>query len=971
MSALGAQAETTTLADLLATQDHKNNGAGLAFGYDVTHHISTENVDIQVTDENSTLEGFGFLVRPENSQGISANLSFEGNFNLFFKKEHSAYGLGAILFRTENGKGNLSLSTKSGKDILFKNISGKNRSAILINGPAIVNSKPKAPVYSATFQASSHDFTIDSFHKAIEVDQSHADVQINAEQDILFQNITDCAIYVQETIPFPDDSDNSTVSLTAGRNILLHAKEGSSYATGIREGLATGHITLNASTIDITGFETGIYSHTEVTSISNPDMFHQRFGNGGIFLNANTINLNATKTAIELRHGHTVQIGNNNQAAQSVVIASQGSGIIVVQSDSFDVQEESLVSVRANQIFLSAGDKTAVHTAGTKSRVEFKGELHIDGDLKAERASNNNNGGKIQLHYTGTQNILNGNIISADSGNIQIVSDDAERAITVSGNLSTSHTRYSRKYGSIVLDLGTGSLTGSVTDEALKNILAVNQENAGTNLTFGTGAVWNATANSFITTVNSAENSAIRMHNASNSDAGTRSFDSDFIFVKNFQAENAPLTVYMNLNHEDHTKSDMLFAQNGSGEVRVLLENPLDEVALEKIQQGEDLRFATVGKDASELTFTAAAVVDQGVNNIEYNVEQKDYDVDDVENADYNSQLVGSSFQNFDDQKFAEGSNWVITAERNSGTSEGGDAILDMSRANYANAVFQMDTLRQRHGEARFQTGADDGLWIRTRHDRTGISGAFRSKLTMFELGYDYRKTVDEGEHRVGAALDYMDGEADYHGLNGTGEMDRWGLWLYDTWIKDDGTYADFVFKWGHLKNDFDIRTKASGTRVNGDYSNDVFSFSGEFGRKFSNDENWFMEPQAQLQYAYVTDADYRTNQGTKVELDSISSLIARAGLVFGKDVGEEKDWSLWLKADVLHEFLGKQNIKAVDATGTLDETFRNEGTWFDVGFGFSGRLGKSGLIHLDVDKEIGNNRTSSYRISGGLSYLF
>lgn len=960
------------MADLLATQNHKTAGQGLTFGADFRHDVHTNDVDLQITDENASLEGFGFVIRAADSDGINADLAFDGNFELTFVKEHSSSGeLGAIVFNTEDGAGHFNLKTASGKDILLTYASNKDRSAVLINGPAFVWGTPPTPVFQATFTTESRDFIVDGFKRALSVAQSHATVTINAEQDIILQNVTGDAIYVDESQPLSDDTDNSTVLLTAKRKIHLQAKEGASGTNGIWEGHATGDITLNAPQIKIDNFDTGIKTQTMLYSISEPGMFHERFEKGGIYLLANTTDISATKIGIDMLNGHEVRIENTEeQAARLVTLTSQGIGISAIQDDDLKLQSESLVSIRAAQIVLS-GVEAAVRATGTNTRVHLEGVLDVNGNLEAQKASGYDNGGQIHLHYLGTQSTLDGDITSADSGEVQIISDDAERAITVTGNLSTSRSSFLKKYGSISLDLGKGSLTGGVTDEALKSVLAVNQENAGTNLTFGNGAVWNATANSFITTVNSAENSAIRMHSPTSAGSRTNNFDSDFIFVKNLQAENAPLTVYMNLNHDDHTKSDMLFAQNGSGEVRVLLEKQLDEATLEKIQQGEDLRFATVGKDASGLTFTAAAVVDQGVNNIEYNVEQKDYDVNDVENADYNSQLVGSSFQNFDDQKFAEGSNWVITAERNSGTSEGGDAILDMSRANYANAVFQMDTLRQRRGEARFQTGADDGLWIRTRHDRTGISGAFRSKLTMFELGYDYRKTVDEGEHRVGAALDYMDGEADYHGLNGTGEMDRWGLWLYDTWIKDDGTYADFVFKWGHLKNDFDIRTKASGTRVNGDYSNDVFSFSGEFGRKFSNDENWFMEPQAQLQYAYVTDADYRTNQGTKVELDSISSLIARAGLVFGKDVGEEKDWSLWLKADVLHEFLGKQNIKAVDATGTLDETFRNEGTWFDVGFGFSGRLGKSGLIHLDVDKEIGNNRTSSYRISGGLSYLF
>ena len=38
----------------------------------------------------------------------------------------------------------------------------------------------------------------------------------------------------------------------------------------------------------------------------------------------------------------------------------------------------------------------------------------------------------------------------------------------------------------------------------------------------------------------------------------------------------------------------------------------------------------------------------------------------------------------------------------------------------------------------------------------------------------------------------------------------------------------------------------------------------------------------------------------------------------------------------MLHEFLGDQDIEARDATGLLSTTYENEGTWYDIGLGFS-----------------------------------
>ena len=105
--------------------------------------------------------------------------------------------------------------------------------------------------------------------------------------------------------------------------------------------------------------------------------------------------------------------------------------------------------------------------------------------------------------------------------------------------------------------------------------------------------------------------------------------------------------------------------------------------------------------------------------------------------------------------------------------------------------------------------------------------------------------------------------------------------------------------------------------------------------------------------------------------MDSISSLISRAGVRLGKNKVADSDWAFWLKADLLHEFLGRQEIEASDATGTLHEVFRNAGTWYDFGFGISGKFGRSSYLHLDAGKEFGGSLVSSYQISGGVSWVF
>ena len=144
---------------------------------------------------------------------------------------------------------------------------------------------------------------------------------------------------------------------------------------------------------------------------------------------------------------------------------------------------------------------------------------------------------------------------------------------------------------------------------------------------------------------------------------------------------------------------------------------------------------------------------------------------------------------------------------------------------------------------------------------------------------------------------------------------------------------------------------------------------SAEYGRKKDLGNDWYIEPQAQLQYAYVTDASYTTSQGTKVSLDSIDSLIGRAGFRLGRDTDEAN--TVYFKADILHEFLGGQSIRAMDSTGTLSTTYENEGTWYDVGFGFSHRMSEDKYMFLDVEKLFGNDNEDTYQVNIGLNMAF
>ena len=434
----------------------------------------------------------------------------------------------------------------------------------------------------------------------------------------------------------------------------------------------------------------------------------------------------------------------------------------------------------------------------------------------------------------------------------------------------------------------------------------------------------------------------------------------------------------------------------------------------------DGLRFATVG-EGSDVTFNVSAK-DAGAFNVEYVVGTDDYDTS-TENEKYNGTefngnkvgdtAVDEFFATPEDTgtettpsestsrislfaaepttEVAEtketatnkatttnATNHKLIAVKNESISnenlsDAGKTILNMSKANYSQAVY-MDTLNKRLGEARYLEG-DEGLWVRMRHDKIDKDSSYEITNNMYELGYDkkYESKDKNGYHRKGVVIDYMDGDTSYDNIAGSGETNRKGIWLYDTWIGNKGHYTDYVAKWGHLENSFDLYTKTRGEKVSGEYDNDVYSLSAEWGYKDQLNNDWYIEPQVQLQYARVTGADYETSQGTQVSVDGIDSLIARAGFRLGKDFGEEKKSTFYVKADVLHEFLGDQDISVLDKTtdGKITSIgYDNDGTWYSVGLGFSTMLSDNSYAFLDVEKIFGNDNDNSYQINGGFNWL-
>lgn len=756
--------------------------------------------------------------------------------------------------------------------------------------------------------------------------------------------------------------DNSLASVKDADNILFYNTSCAIYTNN------SGEVNINGETLEMINNNFGVSSSGGKVNIDTDTFIFDTdieiaFPITAIY-GGNDADVNVTAKSAEL-HGQVLASDNAKVSfledsdiseTQLVKVYSTLADAVSAQSDT----GEATINFETNSYINSQGDEN-YHTnrqgvrtisairANRNSVITLDNAAGIYGDIIAGRGISGSDakGGQITINSVDYAD-FKGDVLAGNSGKIDITLNNKAN------------------YEGRVDDYFQASLDNvfrpdEFHDEDGKN---VNVEEAGQiNLTLN-DSQWTARGQNFV--------SELTLNN------GTVDMTSDkrsSVTVNNLSGNG---TIKMNLDAESRENGDMLYVIGSHAGEQTIVVNWLNEDGVNAIAEGERIRFATTDGNVGDFK---AQTRDAGFFNLAYLTDTDPYDTvnETEENLDYNGVTVegadngtdkpGNKFVN---ETFDNGgiNHYIVGIDKSqSEVSDAGKTIINMSRANYSNAIY-MDRLNKRMGETRYINPEEEqGMWVRLRHDRIGKTDAFRSQNTMYEMGYDVKQDCDNGERRIGMAIDYMDGKTEYRNVAGDGDIKRYGLWLYDTWTGDKGHYTDFVAKWGHLENDFEIYNSRG--KVNGDYSNNVFSVSAEYGKKNDMGKGWYFEPQAQLQLARVTGADYVTSQNTKVSLDGINSLIGRAGFRLGRDLNENS--TVYVKADLLHEFLGDQTISAYDITtnGVYRETFENKGTWYDVGFGFATALGKNSYAFMDFEKSFGNDNDETYQVNAGVQWTF
>ena len=288
-------------------------------------------------------------------------------------------------------------------------------------------------------------------------------------------------------------------------------------------------------------------------------------------------------------------------------------------------------------------------------------------------------------------------------------------------------------------------------------------------------------------------------------------------------------------------------------------------------------------------------------------------------------------------------------------------AISDIMNISLMTWRQENNDMNKRLGELRDSKG-EHGAWVRmARGESKYGSHGVKNQYNYYQVGYDEKLSTNPN-WTVGVALTRTEGNSTF--AAGTGENKHTGLAIYGSYLSDSGSFVDLIAKYARLDNEF--KTVGAGVG-DADYKENAYSLSAEYGKRFTGDNGFWIEPQVELTYGTVGSVDYLTNKGYSVHKDSTDSLVGRLGFALGKNI---KQGNVYVRASYLYDFDGESTV-TMSGAGTASFKQDLGGGWWEVGVGTNLNLSEATHLYFDVEKTYGGNVATPWQWNAGVRWSF
>ena len=288
-------------------------------------------------------------------------------------------------------------------------------------------------------------------------------------------------------------------------------------------------------------------------------------------------------------------------------------------------------------------------------------------------------------------------------------------------------------------------------------------------------------------------------------------------------------------------------------------------------------------------------------------------------------------------------------------------AISDMANISLMTWRQENNDMNKRLGELRDSKG-EHGAWVRmARGESKYGSQNVKNQYNYYQVGYDEKLSINPN-WTVGIALTRTEGTSTF--ARGTGENKHTGFAVYGSYLNDNGSFVDLIAKYARMDNDYSTIGAGVG---DASYETNGYSLSAEYGKRFTKDNGFWIEPQVELTYGTVGSADYLTSKGARVHQDSVDSLVGRLGFSLGKVI---KQGNVYVRASYLYDFDGETKATmSGDGTASFEQDLG--GGWWEVGVGTNLNLSDATHLYFDVEKTYGGNVVTPWQWNAGVRWSF
>lgn len=566
--------------------------------------------------------------------------------------------------------------------------------------------------------------------------------------------------------------------------------------------------------------------------------------------------------------------------------------------------ENTVINATSN-----SSDKIDSHAIGIAAFSQ--GQVEINGNLKVEAETAICTRGNSQITIN-----KDGNHIVQLNGDVKFDYDAATSGTTTDADVN------------INLDTAESYLNGSVSING--NPPAGKDVINGMSMKISNGAAWNMTGDSFVNNADVSNGGSINVQQ------GASEFKAD-----NLKLDNANLNLQGNNQNVDVQK---LAGDNGK-----ITTNSLDNQM--NIEQNN---AKNVSVNGTKVVTDAIASGNASLQDLADVVKSNDKSAADSVTSDANDIIGGYSAEVDSNGKVV--AKTVKTVENTTNR-----AISDMANISLMTWRQENNDMNKRLGELRDSKG-EHGAWARmARGESKYGSQNVKNQYNYYQVGYDEKLSTNPN-WTVGVALTRTEGTSTF--ARGTGENKHTGFAVYGSYLNDNGSFVDLVAKYARMDNDYSTIGAGVG---DASYETNGYSLSAEYGKRFTKDNGFWIEPQVELTYGTVGSVDYLTSKGARVHQDSVDSLVGRLGFSLGKDI---KQGNVYVRASYLYDFDGETKV-TMSGAGTASFEQDLGGGWWEVGVGTNLNLSDAIHLYFDVEKTYGGNVATPWQWNAGVRWSF